>query len=361
MTVTKKKINAGSLSSKKKAATKIQSIRRGNTTRKHTNKLLFYKRAPLEIQSIIDIYNTDQVKFAAKYLFNAIENNEISKIRDVINRGLDVNILDDELEITPLIFLLQQENINIDIVNFLIENGADLNARDEEDNSVLHLVNDVKIAEILLNAGANINSINMHGDSPLFMAYNVDIAKIFIDKGLDVNYRNNYNETPLFGLLKYNSSLNSVKLLIENGAQLNIVNSNRSTLLHKVNDVEIARLLINNSSIEINTQNSEGKTPLHYIKNKNPELIKLLINVGGILDIEDNNRVTPIDILMEIMFGHPNRVNSNETFQETLKSIALEIVKYIKGEQITISSKISNKKSRKKSSKKSSKKGKLKH
>ena len=98
----------------------------------------------------------------------------------------------------------------------------------------------------------------------------------------------------------------------------------------KVNDVEIARLLINNSSIEINTQNSEGKTPLHYIKNKNPELIKLLINVGGILDIEDNNRVTPIDILMEIMFGHPNRVNSNETFQETLKSIAFILTVLLK-------------------------------
>ena len=57
-------------------------------------------------------------------MFEAIEDNDIEKIEELINNGVDVNARD-KYERTPLHYAK-----NYDAAKLLIDNGADVNAKD---------------------------------------------------------------------------------------------------------------------------------------------------------------------------------------------------------------------------------------
>lgn len=71
-------------------------------------------------------------------------------------------------------------NNEVDIVNFLIKNNADINIKDIHLNTPLHYIKkntNIDIAEILIHNGANVDQINDEGISP---RNELDIHKIII-------------------------------------------------------------------------------------------------------------------------------------------------------------------------------------
>tara|TARA_B100000787_G_scaffold168922_1_gene158752 strand:- start:4207 stop:5427 length:1221 start_codon:yes stop_codon:yes gene_type:complete len=318
----------------KSAAKKLQASTRRKQTSKHVNRLLLYKKLlPLEIQGIID-QHTGSVEFAREYFIKAIVNEDVGAVRYLINkRGINVNVIDKYLGVTPLIAALTDEKDNDDkeklynIVKLLLDAKAYIHATDIDENSVLHLANDLKIAKLLITNGAKIESKNIDGDTPLFMAYNVTVANLLINHNANIHATNNYNETPIFGLIKYNHSLDSIRLLIKMGAKLDHQNSMGETLLH----------LITKKNLKLNY---------------NLELAKYLITVGfnkyghQILNIENNRyeKLTPY-----IIFEN----NNNLEILEHIKTVTEQIDKKpIKSSNIN-SSKSSSKSSSKRSNKSS--------
>ena len=107
-----------------------------------------------------------------------------------------------------------------DIVQLLINHGANVNQKDCEDNIPLHYVTTAKTARVLIAAGANVNQKNKLGATPLYYAKTKELAELLIDAGSNVNTQDNKGNTPLHCAC----TKEIAELLILNKADVRILN-----------------------------------------------------------------------------------------------------------------------------------------
>ena len=89
----------------------------------------------------------------------------------------------------------------IEIVRWLLENGALIDEKDMQGLSALHcavISNNCEIAEYLLEQRADIDIRDNFGNTPLMRAgLNMDMIKLFLDHGADYTLENNAGITVL--------------------------------------------------------------------------------------------------------------------------------------------------------------------
>ena len=139
-------------------------------------------------------------------------------------------------------------------LELLIKSGADLNVRDSDDWTALHIAsrdNHKELAELLIKNGADLNVRDSDGWTALHIAsrYNYkELAELLIKSGADVNVRDSDDLTPLHFVSIYNYK-EIAELLIKNEADVNIKDYYNRTALHYArgdNYKELAELLIKN-------------------------------------------------------------------------------------------------------------------
>ncbi|MBC7862454.1 MAG: ankyrin repeat domain-containing protein [Bacteroidia bacterium] len=104
-----------------------------------------------------------------------------------------------------------------ELINFLIEKGAEVNAKNDEGITPLHIVLYPEIAEILIKKGALVNCISDNGNTPLHsMAENgdesLDEVKILLKNGADKTLKNKSGETA-YDIAKGREDKEMMKLL----------------------------------------------------------------------------------------------------------------------------------------------------
>lgn len=137
-------------------------------------------------------------------IFEAIELGDTVRIQQYLDSGADINVrkdcdIDPSIELkaaTPLALAIITGNI--EIIELLLANGADVNAKMEGDITPLIISifqENKRIVELLLANGADVNT-KMDGDitplnsTPLHSAYavgNKEIIGLLIASGADVN------------------------------------------------------------------------------------------------------------------------------------------------------------------------------
>ena len=165
-----------------------------------------------------------------------------------------------------LLFLFK--NANKDFINRLNSNGE----------TILHmaaLINNPNILSMCLKLGSDVNALNNDDETPLFYAvrsgiYN-NVLKL-INNRATIDHKNLKQETPFTtGCLNPKRSINIVRLLVDNGADINNTSNNKSILeilLTKKNikvvDEEIRTFLqnikIKELGIDMNKKLSETET-----------------------------------------------------------------------------------------------------
>ncbi len=128
-----------------------------------------------------------------KDLFNIVREQDISKMKQLINAGADINIIDSDGD-TPLIYAVQRESV--DIVRLLIDAGADINATNRNgDTPLIYAIQFIKytiqcknneVIRLLINAGAEVNERVL-----LNVAENEEILNLL--KGEDKMIDNDFN------------------------------------------------------------------------------------------------------------------------------------------------------------------------
>lgn len=134
-----------------------------------------------------------------------------------------------------------------DVVQLLVERGADVNAQDEGHESPLHLASyflELKSVQMLLDHGANVDVVDNLGRTPLHrvseILYSLDkvrfgVAQLLLERGADVNSPDKDNETPLH-LASRIVSLEVAWILLKHGADINVKNKHGNILFQLVRE-----------------------------------------------------------------------------------------------------------------------------
>ncbi|XP_044764528.1 uncharacterized protein LOC123321090 [Coccinella septempunctata] len=128
----------------------------------------------------------------------------------------------------------------------------------------------------------------------------LDIIKTLLDNGADVEARDEAGQTPLHWAVRFHSSMDLVKTLVESGADVNSKDEYGCTPLHILCtkgagvNMDIFDLLLQKMD-NPNTEDSKGSTPIHILMRllpvnslpRNKKLVELFLKYGGSLNKED--------------------------------------------------------------------------
>lgn len=134
----------------------------------------------------------------------------------------------------------------------MINNGFDVHQRTMLSFTTLHYAKSDKVVEALIEKGVDISDINVLGQTALCVAEKADVAKALIKAGIKVDRRDNNGQTALFG-----ANAEVTKVLVENGADLNIKDIDGNTPIMHINDREIFDILVKNGA-SVDVINEEG-------------------------------------------------------------------------------------------------------
>ena len=179
--------------------------------------------------------------------------------------------------------------INRNLIEQLIDKGADVNFRSEGEETLLLLIarmpgnSMVELADLLITKGAQVNAKSNSKQTPLsvtiFNGYNIEMTKLLISKGADINIKDGQGRSPLHIATMIQSGIELTQLLIAKGANINAKASNGNTPLHEAarqGSFLKVELLVQKGA-DVNTKNDYGETPLDLARrNRNSNLIKFL-------------------------------------------------------------------------------------
>lgn len=163
---------------------------------------------------------------------------------------------------------------HFDLVKFLVNQGADIEAKDQQGRTSLLFA--------IKNTFENVVAVLKPGEDneKKFLA----MADFFISHGADINCQDINGGSPLL-YVTHSGSFAAMKYLIEKGADVNRENNKGMTpiiIAVKDNKLEKVQLLINSGTLDLNKKESLGRPPLWFsVQNTGMECAKLLIDHGA--------------------------------------------------------------------------------
>ena len=185
-----------------------------------------------------------------------------------------------------------------DVTEFLLANGANVNAEDEQGNTPLHLAASEgrkDVAEQLLANGADVNAKGKQGNTPLHLAASggkKDVAEQLLANGADVNAKDKQGNTPL-SWVKSSRHKDIAELLRQHGGHdfREILDAARE------GDLELMKALLNQDPSLALCKTNDGLTPLHWAASSGHNgAAELLLANGANVNAEDSRGDTPLHL-----------------------------------------------------------------
>jgi ankyrin repeat protein len=234
-----------------------------------------------------------------------------------------------------------------------LSHGGDLHAVDSKERNGLHRaarLGKTEIARMLIDRGLDVNGVDASGEAALQMACrngHLDLARLLVACGAELNYvpspeLTEYSETalcstvrkgrlevlefllkagadpncvssakryPLHAAIWWNTGFQILRLLIEHGADLSIIDKQGNDALHvavtaesleETERLELCRLLLQKGAI-VNSQNMRGETALHKaVCCGDLAVVKHLVENGANLECHDETfGMTPLEMAIK--------------------------------------------------------------
>lgn len=272
-------------------------------------------------------------------LLQAADSGKVNIIRKLIKEGVNINAQDTKGRTATMIATY---NNDIETAKVLIEAGADVNIQDNmKNNPFLYAGAEgyIELLKLTIDAGADPAITNRYGGTALIPASEhgyVDVVKLLLDNtNIDINHVNNLGWTALMEAIVLGdggeSQQETIKLLIEHGADINIPDSGGITPLQHAEEKgykEIIKILqtekfnrlsetnrnhmkeqffqaanqgnvtmINtllSEGIDINVTDERGRTAAMIATYANQlETVRILIEKGTDINIQDDLKNNP--------------------------------------------------------------------
>lgn len=196
--------------------------------------------------------------------------------------------------------------LNTEIAEALITRGAVVNAQDDDGETPLHLAENANMTEVLLTKGkANPNIPNVDGICALHLAVqrrDVESVRLLVNKNANVNNADN---------VRWFTSLHLIALPARVDVDAKFTDNSRW---------QIAQILTSSRGLhkaDLNYQDSEGNTPLHYAVQLETgdsfDLVTLFLECGANPNIRNVRDQIPLHLLC-----HNTELRKSNIFQETI-------------------------------------------
>ena len=224
------------------------------------------------------------------------------------------------------------EEVMIEIGNEIISNGGAVNARNDREETPLHLSQSWKQVEILVGKGSPLNAQDLNGNTPFhkftgkksMMKDQVkkDLWRKYLASGMNPFCSNNQGKSPFDALLEkrfFKSASNLLKGMFENHEALAesarcYRDHNGDSLLHRVvtvvdfKSMQPILIYLLGQGFDVNLQNNAEEAPLHVVCKKaagksfipSPNLensIRLLLKYHADVSLPDCHANTCVSIL----------------------------------------------------------------
>ncbi|MCY3740848.1 MAG: CotH kinase family protein [Candidatus Poribacteria bacterium] len=258
-------------------------------------------------------------------LWHAARTGDLQAMKRYISEGTDVNAPDENMNISPLAWSASHGQTGA--TRLLIENGADVNIKDDNGSTPLHsaaVFGRAEVAKLLVESGANLQVRNDDGATPADTLHLDWRTTGFIGglMGVEVERENiavmqsGRNEiAKLFGVKEFDSKdiasandlpgavfigdLAAIKRALTDGADPNVQDpQSGSTMLSiasLMGHTEVVALLLEHGA-DVNAKSRDGGTPLHAAAFLGrAETVKLLLKKGADTTLRNNMGSIAID------------------------------------------------------------------
>ena len=169
-------------------------------------------------------------------IFDAITKGTLEDVRYFVEQqDTDVNAKD-YIGRTPLYFAVWCKSSDIELWQFLLSHGADVNANYKGTTSI-HLVakrGSLETLQFFVSHGADIHAKDHIGRTPLSLVVthrNLPATQYLVSQGADINAKNVTGRTPLHEATQYISSFEILKYLVSQGADVGVEDNEGKTAL----------------------------------------------------------------------------------------------------------------------------------
>jgi len=235
--------------------------------------------------------------------FRSAAEGNIKIVRRLINEGVDVDRRDDK-QTTALMRASYPGHEKI--VEILIDNGADVNARDDMGRTALMYASEAgrtEVAQLLIENGANVNNKDNKGVTALILSQQWErreISNLLLERGADVNAQTVEGYTALMVSAQWGHS-DLTATLLEGGADVNVQAKNGYTALMfastggHIKDIE----MLLKAGADPDATDSDGFTALMKAANEDQiETAKLLLSANADVNAESKEGYTALMIAL---------------------------------------------------------------
>ena len=224
-------------------------------------------------------------------------------VRFLLDRGADPNHMDDY---TGTSLLAAAFGGHIQVVELLLDKGVNVNTQNHFKATALDLAAQqgyLELTKYLITKGADINHKDFNEAQPIHAAArggHTAIVKLFLSKGVDVNAKEKNGVTVLEEAVRW-GKLETTALLLNKKADVNSVSSDFTPLIQASwhGYGEIVKLLLSNGA-DINMRNSLGATALMFASAKgHVGVVEILLKNGAKANIVNNAGKSAMDYAKE--------------------------------------------------------------
>ncbi|MAP86232.1 hypothetical protein CMK16_02470 [Candidatus Poribacteria bacterium] len=265
-----------------------------------------------------------ELKPKANSIWSAAGSGDLKAVKQHLAKGIDINAKDSSLGITPLASAILQDQTQM--VEFLIQQSADVNAKNRDGGTALHtaaFLGQYEVAELLVQKGADVNAKNEDGDTPIsstmadwgttefvaqLLQIQVDREKVETGRAKVAELLSQQGAQTGFAGFAGNDiwtaavsgDIEAVKQQLAKGVDVNAKNKDGASALHAaaiVGQYEVAELLIQKGA-DVNFRSNDGGTALHAAAFLGQyEVAELLIQKGADVNFRSNDGTTAMNAL----------------------------------------------------------------